>query len=182
MSFFFFFLPCFNFVFLLPNSRITVLLQAHNSWVVVMLCHSEYAYDFIFLLLFFPNLWAFTCRYQSVWNPSVVACFCCTTVSKAVSLPRWDFIHPPNTNKLFCVLMSRPKLSQAPRRLGVRKPKVIGIWRILLPVWFVNSMRPKMVFLNLCFCTYFWDFCLRDPAFHHMVCNPVSRVNKWLQN
>lgn len=127
----FFVLPCFKFFYLLPNTIVTLLQQAHNSCVAVMLCHSEYACAFIFLSLFFLILSIYMQIPICLKSP-IVTCFCCTTLSKAVSQDETSSTHPPDTRKLFIfsLLLSKPKLSQIwcldPKkkkkaRLGVKK-------------------------------------------------------------
>lgn len=63
-----------------------MILQLSRNWVAVMFCHSEYVCAFIFLLLIFEFISAYVKVPTCLWNPSIVAHFCCTAVSKAAGL------------------------------------------------------------------------------------------------
>lgn len=138
------FLKCYSVVLLLlPNTRITILQQSHNNLVAVMLRHSEYAYAFVFFLLFFliykhlPE--GAHLSLKSLHRCSFLLCCC----GKGGQSSGQSSIHPPTQHEwtlILGVLMSRPKFRQFPQRLGVWKARVIGIWQILLPIWCVNCM------------------------------------------
>lgn len=90
----------FIFFLLSPNIRITILQQSHNNSVAVMLHHSEYAYAFIFLLLFFL---IYNHLHEGA-HLSLKSLHCCLfllySCFKGSQSPRRSSIHPPNTNEL----------------------------------------------------------------------------------